>query len=787
MATRFDLSSAALERLKLVMHSRDDLSLGQIATRRGLVTAEQLEECLHEQEGMGPDRRPIGALLVAKRYLTAAQLADLLSFQRARDPRSSEPRMPEDVASAKEQGHTFGSFVLVRELGEGGSGVVWKAWDTNLARWVALKFLKLQSRDGVKRFVREAQSAASLSHPHIVPVFATGEHDGKFYIAMRYIEGQRLGESRLTPSKAAEMIRDIALAVEYAHESGLVHRDIKPQNILVGGDGQPYITDFGLAREMEGEQPATAPGSVVGTPFYMAPEQAEGRTRDIDERSDVYALGATLYHLLCGTPPFQDTALAGILKKVSIGDLRAPRSIDRTIPVDLETICLKAMEREKERRYPSAGAMAEDLRRFLAGEELLGRRASMAYRVRTTLRRHPGVAIVAAALIVGLGAFAWLREQSTLTEYERAMIAGMTHYQQEHYAAAVEAYDRALSIDPGNLDALRMKTYAEARLRGERLDKDRATRDIEELEGVEELESRLRDLETAELGGEDGRGAAVDVASQAEALAERRPEWKRAWLAGAKARRMAGELDRAAQDVEQVLRAEPGHPGANLERGRVEAERLRREWAPVARVEEGFVHWARPAGAKAERALGPLGRARGVGVTFARATALAAAGRDEEAIALLGSRPRELLLKAECLLYGKRDRGGSRAILDPLVQQFPRWKAAVAALARASRPQDAAALLDAQIQAGGEGALRADRALVRHAMGDARGAVAEFTSALGEGEQTRLVYEGRGRAQLAIAEDDAGALMQAIADLEQARARGADVESALIEARRRLK
>jgi predicted Ser/Thr protein kinase len=752
------------------------------------VTPEQLEECLREQEGMaGPDRRPIGALLVAKRYLTAAQLADLLSFQRARDPRSSEPRMPEEVASAKREGRTFGAFVLVRELGEGGTGVVWKAWDTNLARWVALKFLKLQSRDGVKRFVREAQSAASLSHPNIVPVYATGEHDGKFYIAMRYIEGQRLGEERLTPSRAAEMMRDVALAVEYAHESGLVHRDIKPQNVLVAGDGKPYITDFGLARELEGAQTATATGSVVGTPFYMAPEQAEGRTREIDARSDVYALGATLYHLLCGTPPFQDTALAGILRKVSIGDLRPPRQIDRTIPIDLETICLKAMEREKERRYGSAGAMAEDLRRFLGGEELIGRRASWGYRVRTILRRHPGVLIVAATLLTGLGAFEWLRQQSTLTEYERAMIAGMTHYQQEHYEAAVEAYDRALSFDARSLDALRMKTYAEARLRGERLDKDRAMREEEEAAGVEEVEAQLRDVETLELAGGDASGAARAIAERAEGMAGRRPEWKRAWLAAARARRAAGDLDRAARDVEQVLSAEPDHAAANLERGWIEAQRMREFAAPVARVEEGFVHWSRPGGAPAERALGPLARARGAGVATAKATALAAAGRDDEAMALLGARPRDVLLKAECLLYGKRDRAGSRALLEPLVQQFPRWRAAAAVMARASKLPEAAAMLDAMLQAGGDGALRADRALVRHAMGDARGAVDEFTRALGEGERTRLVFEGRGRARLAVAGSEAGTILQAIADLEEARARGADVEAIVAEARARLK
>jgi serine/threonine protein kinase len=240
---------------------------------------------------------------------------------------------------------------------------------------VALKVILAGAHAGTEqrdRFRREAEAAARLSHPNIVQVYEVGEHDGRPYCALEYVEGgslaRRLAAGALPPDGAARLVEVLARAVQHAHERNIVHRDLKPANILLADEGVPKVTDFGLARLLDEDSGHTLTGDILGTPCYMAPEQAAGRTREAGPAADVYALGAVLYETLTGRPPFQGATLRETLDQVLSQDATPPSVYRPDLPGDLEAVCLKCLEKEQDRRYPSARALAEDLCRFLAGE-----------------------------------------------------------------------------------------------------------------------------------------------------------------------------------------------------------------------------------------------------------------------------------------------------------------------------------------------------------------------------------------------------------------------------------
>ena len=292
----------------------------------------------------------------------------------------------------------FGGYVLESLLGRGGFGEVWKAFDAPLSRRVALKILRHDDPDERRRFVREAQTAASLNHPNIAAVFAVGESDGRSYLAMHLVDGRPLDKAELTPRKAAEAVRDAAVAVAYAHGRGVIHRDLKPANIMVDGAGRVFVMDFGLARRMNARSSLSVSGMVVGTPAYMPPEQARGEP--VDERGDVYSLGATLYELLGGAPPFRGADVVSVLAQVVQRDPPPLRLKDG----ELETIVMRCLEKEPGRRYESANALAEDLGRWLEGEPILARAPSTFFRLRKAFRRRKAVvltAIAGLALLIG--------------------------------------------------------------------------------------------------------------------------------------------------------------------------------------------------------------------------------------------------------------------------------------------------------------------------------------------------------------------------------------------------
>ena len=307
----------------------------------------------------------------------------------------------------------FGDYELLEEIARGGMGIVWKARQSNLNREVALKMIRagaLASPDEVARFLREAEAAANLQHPNIVAIHEVGEHDGQHYFSMDLVDGRDLGklvteEGPMLPRRAAQYVKTIAEAIHFAHQHGTLHRDLKPQNVLIDAADQPRITDFGLAKSMKGDSRLTQSGVVMGSPSYMPPEQAAGRHGDIGPASDVYSLGAMLYELLTGQPPFRGATPMTTLRDVMEAEPVAPRRLKADIPPDLETICVKCLEKSPSARYPTARTLAEELDRFLKGEPIQARPADAVRKVVSWARRRPGVLAALAALVMVTLAF----------------------------------------------------------------------------------------------------------------------------------------------------------------------------------------------------------------------------------------------------------------------------------------------------------------------------------------------------------------------------------------------
>ena len=308
----------------------------------------------------------------------------------------------------------FGDYELLEQIGRGGQGVVFRARQQGLNRVVALKVIALgrwATPAHLKRFRREAEAAASLDHPGIVPIYEVGERDGSCYFSMKFIEGGQLDEvvrrAPMSIRQSAELIARVARTVHYAHEHGMLHRDIKPGNILVDAKGEPHLTDFGLARLIESESTVTRTMEVMGTPSYMAPEQAVGNNAAVSKATDVYGLGAILYQLLTAHPPFAGGTTYETIRQVLETDPRPPRQWNCKIDRDLSTICLKSLEKDPHRRYPSALAFAEDLERWLKHEPIRARRVGWLIRTQKFVRRNPTTSVLAAVLIVLSSALGW--------------------------------------------------------------------------------------------------------------------------------------------------------------------------------------------------------------------------------------------------------------------------------------------------------------------------------------------------------------------------------------------
>jgi eukaryotic-like serine/threonine-protein kinase len=352
---------------------------------------------------------------------------------------------------------SFGDYELLEEIGHGGMGVVYKARQKSLDRMVALKLLLFGPHappESVKRFRAEAVATAALQHPNIVAIHEVGFCEGQHFIAMDYVEGRHLGQVisdfgfRISDfQRRARWVKTIAEAIHYAHERGILHRDLKPANVMIDANDQPRVTDFGLAKRLEGDSELTVTGQVLGSPNYMPPEQATGKRGTVSRRSDVYALGAILYHALTIRPPFVGEGMADTVQQVLNVEPVSPRVLNPSVPADLETVCLKCLEKEPSKRYATAQMLAEELGRFLEGKPVLARPVGRLAKTWRWCRRNPrlasatGVALL--SVLIGLAGVSWQWRRAA-AERARAE-AGELSARQNAYAAEMNQAQQALA------------------------------------------------------------------------------------------------------------------------------------------------------------------------------------------------------------------------------------------------------------------------------------------------------------------------------------------------------
>jgi predicted Ser/Thr protein kinase len=364
-------------------------------------------------------------------------------------------------------------YEILRELGRGGMGVVYQARQTGLKRLVAVKML-LAGRYAAPveraRFQAEVEAIARLQHPNLVQVFEVGEREGRAFFSMECLDGgnleDKLASGPQPPRQAAELVEVLARAIHAAHQRGVIHRDLKPANVLLTTEGVPKISDFGLAKRLDIASGPTRTQHILGTPSYMAPEQAAGRSKQVGPATDVYALGAILYEMLTGRPPFQGESVVEVVRQAAEEEPVPPRRLQSTVPADLETICLKCLEKQPPQRYASAAALADDLHRFLAGKPVLARPIGWWGRLAKWARRRPAaaglIALGALSLLAALAAGAWFtrRLATELQQTQQARREALAAKREletalaRKVAAGLDADLRQLEMVPQSMAAL---------------------------------------------------------------------------------------------------------------------------------------------------------------------------------------------------------------------------------------------------------------------------------------------------------------------------------------------
>lgn len=763
------------------MDTTRDLLVARLATERGLVARAGIEDCLRLQGQAARIGLPMPLLVILERkgHLTAEQAAELdrAALEQAhtgtqvgtiadtgRAATADSPAAPAPFAPARSDGaaggdaaggddgptrsalaepaanfagrNRIGHYRIVREIGRGAMGVVYEARQENPPRPVALKLVNGESlgTKAITRFRREAEAVGRLNHPNIVRIYEAGEEDSIPYLAMELIEGRGLereiASGRIPVRRAVGLFVQAADAIHYAHGEGIIHRDLKPANLMIGPNDRVILTDFGLARDLAAAT-LTASGAIMGTPMYMPPEQAEGKVNELDARSDVYALGASLYETLTGNPIFAGDTVGTVLHKVLTEEPRALRGLVPDLPREVEWIVLKALRKEKERRYQTAAELRDDLKRFLDGGIVQARPTSIVHRAVRTVRRNrvATAALTAAALAISLGGAAYAHRVARQELREGALQGAEGQVRSGNVEEALRLLAALVEADPGFARGRLEQGRVLGRL-GRRADaRDAFARTVELDRGSAEAWTELGIAERR-LGREAEALAAFERALSLQA------SYALARVERGTAALDAGRVEAAAGDFESVragaapeamrARAECGLGEIARARGDLEAARRHFDAAHAYAPDDPSPFVGRGECAAAERDFDAAD------AEFARAAERSPGDA------------RILLLRAQAALrQGEPPR--ALAHLDA-AQKLSRTDGEAAILRAAAVPEDhVAAALDACLEADpGHRAARSLRAIRRMDQGDAAGAEAD-AAALGGGDAAWL----RARAGLA--------------------------------------